>query len=60
MSMALVEANGDSDSDVLSDDDEVDPNYMLLELHRRVFLHNAKEARKLARKRGKTLTYVVD
>jgi hypothetical protein len=32
---------------------------MLSELHRRVFLHNAKEAGKLARKRGQTLTYKV-
>ena len=32
---------------------------MLSELHRRVFLHNAKEARKLARKGGTTLIYEV-
>jgi hypothetical protein len=32
---------------------------MLLELHRRVFLYNAKEAGKLARKGGETLTYEV-
>ena len=32
---------------------------MLSELHRRVFLHNAKEAGKLARKGGETLTYEV-
>jgi hypothetical protein len=57
--MAPVEADGDDDSDVLPDDDEVDPDYMLSELHRRVFLHNAKEARKLARKGGETLTYKV-
>jgi hypothetical protein len=40
MSMAPVEADGDGDSDVLPDDGEVDPDYMLSELHRRVFLHN--------------------
>ena len=33
---------------------------MLLELYHRVFLHNAKEAGKLARKGGETLTYKVD
>jgi hypothetical protein len=32
---------------------------MLLELHHRVFLHNAKEAGKLAWKGGETLTYKV-
>jgi hypothetical protein len=32
---------------------------MRLELHRRVFLHNAKETRKLAQKGGKTLSYKV-
>jgi len=52
-----IEAN--NDSNVLSNDDEIDPDYMLLELHRRVFLYNAKEAGKLARKGGETLTYEV-
>ena len=32
---------------------------MLLKLHRRVFLYNVKEARKLAKKGGETLTYKV-
>jgi hypothetical protein len=32
---------------------------MLLELYRWVFLHNAKEAGKLAQKGGKTLTYII-
>ena len=32
---------------------------MLLELYCRVFLHNTKEAGKLARKGGETLTYEV-
>jgi hypothetical protein len=50
--MAPGEADGDSDSDVLPNDGEVNPDYMLLELHRRVFLYNAKEARKLTRKGG--------
>jgi hypothetical protein len=60
MSAALVEeVEGEDSSNVLPNDDEVDPDYMLSELHRRVFLHNAKEARKLARKGGKTLTYKV-
>jgi hypothetical protein len=49
----------EDDSDILLDDKEVDPNYMLSELHRPVFLHNAKEAGKLAWKRGETLTYEV-
>jgi hypothetical protein len=52
MSAAPVE----DDSDVLPNDN-VDPNYMLSELHRQVFLYNAKEAGKLAQKGGKTLTY---
>jgi hypothetical protein len=55
----IEEVEGESDSDVLLDDDKVDPDYMLLELHRRVFLYNAKEAGKLARKGGATLTYEV-
>jgi hypothetical protein len=42
----------DDDADVLLNDDEVDPDYMLSELYCRVFLHNAKEAGKLARKGG--------
>ena len=49
----------EDDSNILSNDKEVNPNYMLLELHHRVFLHNAKEAGKLAWKRGETLTYEV-
>ena len=60
ISTALVDLDQeDDDTDVLPDDDEVDPDYMLSELHRRVFLHNAKEAGKLARKGGQTLTYEV-
>jgi hypothetical protein len=59
MSIAPVEVDSDKDSDVLPINDKVDPDYMLLELHHRVFLYNAKKARKLVRKRGKTLTYVV-
>jgi hypothetical protein len=60
MSAALVEeVEGEDSSNVLPDDDEVNPDYILSELHRRVFLHNAKEAGKLARKGGKTLTYKV-
>jgi hypothetical protein len=60
MSAALVEeVEGKSNSNVLPKDDEVDPDYMLLELHHRVFLYNAKEAGKLARKGGVTLTYKV-
>jgi hypothetical protein len=51
--MALMDLDQeDNDTNVLSNNDEVDPDYMLLELHRRVFLHNAKEAGKLARKGG--------
>jgi hypothetical protein len=48
-----------TDSDILSDDEEFNFNYILSELHRRVFLYNIKEARKLARKGGETLTYEV-
>ena len=56
--MALIEAN--SNSNVLFNNNEVNLNYMLLELYRRVFLYNIKEARKLAKKRSKTLIYKVD
>ena len=59
MSITLVEVNSDEDSNVLSINNKVNPNYMLSELHRRVFLYNAKEARKLVRKGGETLTYII-
>jgi hypothetical protein len=60
MSATLIkEVEGESDSNVLLDDDKVDSDYMLLKLYRRVFLYNAKEAGKLARKGGETLTYEV-
>jgi hypothetical protein len=53
ISTALVDLDQeDNNADVLPNDDEVDPDYMLSELHCRVFLHNAKEAGKLARKGG--------
>ena len=49
MSAALIkEVKGESDSDVLFNNDEVDSDYILLELYRRVFLYNVKKARKLA------------
>jgi hypothetical protein len=59
MSIALVEVDNNKDFNVLLNDNKVDPNYMLLELYYWVFLYNAKEARKLAWKGGKTLTYIV-
>ena len=60
MSATLIkEVEGESDSNVLLDDDKVDSDYMLLKLYRRVFLYNAKEAGKLARKGGTTLIYEV-
>jgi hypothetical protein len=31
--MALVEVNSDSDSNILSNNNEVNPNYILLELY---------------------------
>jgi hypothetical protein len=47
-----------SDSDeALSDEDNNLINEDLLELHRRVFLHNAREAVKIVRKSGEKLTY---
>jgi len=48
-----------NNTDILPYDNNVDPDYMLLELYRRVFLHNAKEARKVARRGGQKLTYKV-
>jgi hypothetical protein len=49
----------EDNSNILPNNKEFNPNYMLLKLHRRVFLYNAKEARKLAWKGGETLTYKV-
>jgi hypothetical protein len=57
--LIIASSSTATDSNILPDDNEVDPDYMLLELHRRVFLHNAKEAGKLARKGGETLAYEV-
>jgi hypothetical protein len=60
ISMALVDLDNDAnDTDILPHDNDVDPDYMLSELHRRVFLLNAKEARKVARRGGQKLTYEV-
>jgi hypothetical protein len=59
ISIAPVEVDSDKDSNVLPINNEVDPDYILSELHHWVFLHNAKEARKLVRKGGETLTYIV-
>ena len=54
ISMALVDLdNNANDTNILPYNDDVDPNYMLLELHRRVFLYNAKEAGKVARRGAK-------
>ena len=51
--MALVDLdNNANDTNILPYNDDVDPNYMLLELHRRVFLYNAKEAGKVAYRGG--------
>ena len=49
----------DDDINILSNDNEVYPDYILSELYRRVFLYNTKEARKLTKKRSQTLTYKV-
>jgi hypothetical protein len=60
ISIAPVDLDDDTnDTDVLPYDDDVDPDYMLSELHRRVFLYNAKEAEKVARRGGQKLTYEV-
>jgi len=51
--MALVDLDDDTNNtNILSYNNDVDPNYMLLELHRRVFLYNAKEAGKVAYRGG--------
>ena len=54
-----VEDNTNNKANILPKREETNINedYMLLELYRRVFLHNAKEARKLARKGGENLIY---
>jgi hypothetical protein len=56
MSMALVEVN---DSNILPGlkDDDVNPDYMLLELYRRVLIYNAKKAEKMVYKGSEKLTY---
>ena len=59
-SSTATEIEANNDSNVLPNNNEINPNYMLSELYHQVFLHNAKEARKLARKGGETLTYKVD
>ena len=51
--------SGDFD-EALSDEDNDLINEDLLELHRRVFLHNDREAVKIVRKGGKKLTYKVE
>ena len=51
--MALVDLdNNANDTNILPYNDDVDPNYMLLELYHQVFLYNAKKARKVARRGG--------
>ena len=54
-----VEDNTDDEADILSEREEtdIDEDYMLSELYRRVFLYNVKEARKLARRGGENLIY---
>jgi ATP-dependent Clp protease adapter protein ClpS len=47
MSTTLIEVNNNNNFNILFNNDKVDPNYILLELYRRVFLYNTKEARKL-------------
>jgi hypothetical protein len=51
-----VEVNNDS-NDLPGLKDDINPDYMLLELHRRVLVHNAKEAEKMVCKGGKKLIY---
>jgi hypothetical protein len=54
-----VEDNTDDEADILLEREEtdIDKDYMLSELHRRVFLYNVKEAGKLARRGGENLIY---
>jgi len=56
-STAPIEVNDDSDDLLSLKDDNVDPDYILSELHRRVFTHNAKEAEKIVRKGSEKLIY---
>jgi hypothetical protein len=51
-----VEVNDDSNN-LPSLKDDINPEYVLLELHRRVLTHNAKEAEKIVRKGSKKLIY---
>ena len=54
-----VEDNTNNKANILPKREETNINedYMLLELYYQVFLYNAKEAGKLARKRGENLIY---
>ena len=54
-----VEDNTNNEANILPKREETNINedYMLLELYYQVFLYNAKEAGKLARKRGENLIY---
>jgi hypothetical protein len=55
-STALVEVNNDS-NDLPGLEDDVDPDYVLSELYRRVLAYNAKEAEKMVRKGDEKLIY---
>jgi hypothetical protein len=57
ISAAPIEVNDDSNVLPGLKDDDVDPDYVLSELHRRVLTHNTKEAEKIVRKGGEKLTY---
>jgi hypothetical protein len=59
IALGEVEDNTNNEADILPKREETNINedYILLELYRRVFLHNAKEARKLARRGGENLIY---
>jgi hypothetical protein len=54
-----VEDNTNNKADILfkREENNINKDYMLLELYYRVFLYNAKEARKLAYRGGENLIY---
>jgi hypothetical protein len=59
MFVALVEVDNDSNVLLGFKDDDVDPDYVLSELHRRVLTYNIKEIEKIVYKNGEKLTYKV-
>jgi len=57
MSITLIKVNNDFNILFSLKDDDVDPDYMLLKLYRRVLTYNIKEVKKIIRKSSEKLTY---